>query len=131
MRKTFAILIASVLVASCASAVRVKPVLEVQDTPVTIAGGKTAVASTIKSRLSARGWKVISENANVIRAQFSKPNTEIGVHSVTIDVGYDADSVSIKYVDSENMLYEADGHKIHRNYNRWVANLERDLVGAQ
>lgn len=129
MKKIFIAMVLTAVVSGCVS-IRAKPVLDIVDMPVSIAGGEQGVAQQIKTKLNARGWKVIDEQANQIRAQFSKPNKSIGVHSVTIDVSYDADSVSIKYADSENMMYDESAHEIHRNYNRWIANLQTDLMAA-
>lgn len=49
-------------------------------------------------------------------------------HRADITIAYDADSYSIRYRDSQNMDY--NNGKIHRNYNRWVANLNYDIQRA-
>jgi hypothetical protein len=51
-------------------------------------------------------------------------------HVVTSKITYDDDSFSIDYVSSSNMRYDAEDGTIHRNYNRWVANLHSDLSGG-
>lgn len=117
------------LVAGNSCAIREKPVLNVADAPI-VADESGSVAVKIKDTLKARRWKVIDEEPGTIVANFSKANDDIGQHSVTIRITYDADSYSINYVDSENMLYDEVTGTIHRNYNRWIANLQRDLAGA-
>ena len=46
-------------------------------------------------------------------------------HVAIIDITFDESAYSITYKDSENLDYK-DG-RIHRNYNRWVANLNQTL----
>ena len=46
-------------------------------------------------------------------------------HSADIRIPYSATSYSINYESSLN-LKASDG-KIHKNYNRWVHNLDKDI----
>ena len=46
-------------------------------------------------------------------------------HVAIVDITFDESAYSITYKDSENLDYK-DG-RIHRNYNRWVANLNQTL----
>ncbi len=46
-------------------------------------------------------------------------------HSVNIRITYTAKSYKINYVSSQNLL--AANGKIHKNYNRWVNNLDKDI----
>ncbi|MNG89843.1 hypothetical protein D3C79_487230 [compost metagenome] len=46
-------------------------------------------------------------------------------HSADIHITYSTNSYQIKYVGSSNM--DAEEGKIHSNYNRWVANLNKDI----
>ncbi|HFK7188307.1 hypothetical protein ACCC84_20880 [Serratia odorifera] len=46
-------------------------------------------------------------------------------HTANIRVTYTANSYQINYVSSSNM--DAEKGKIHSNYNRWVANLNKDI----
>lgn len=55
-----------------------------------------------------------------------KGTLNVREHRAVIDISYDTDSYSIDYVDSENLLYTAPD-KIHRNYNRWIANLQQEI----
>lgn len=45
-------------------------------------------------------------------------------HVVEVRINYSASGYSIHYVSSSNMM--ACG-KIHKNYNRWVHNLDKDI----
>jgi hypothetical protein len=42
-----------------------------------------------------------------------------------VRVNYTATSYSITYANSQNL--RASGGKIHKNYNRWVNNLDKDI----
>ncbi|MFP1747046.1 hypothetical protein ACLEEB_11425 [Lonsdalea quercina] len=46
-------------------------------------------------------------------------------HIADIRINYSTSSYSINYVSSQN-LRAANG-KIHRNYNRWINNLDREI----
>lgn len=66
------------------------------------------------------GWEMSEE----------RPGLAVGVwkartHVVTVEIPYTATSYTIKYRSSQNML--AEGGKIHRNYNRWVERLYRNI----
>jgi len=47
-------------------------------------------------------------------------------HVAKIRIEFDQHGFSIQYKDSEELLYS--GGKIHRNYNRWVRNLEDAIL---
>ena len=51
-------------------------------------------------------------------------------HVVVVDVEHDAGNVTVKYVSSVNMNYDPAAGTIHRNYNRWIANLVKDIQTA-
>jgi hypothetical protein len=70
-----------------------------------------------------RGWVVERQANNTVRVKLSTRG-----HVAVADVSYSKEAFSITYVDSENLLY--DGRMIHRNYNRWVMQLEKDIEAA-
>ncbi|MEP7061338.1 MAG: hypothetical protein ABI881_03015 [Betaproteobacteria bacterium] len=49
----------------------------------------------------------------------------IRTHVAVVEISYDTKSFSIKYKDSVNLEY--DGGNIHKNYNGWIDNLEREI----
>lgn len=123
--------IAGLAMTPAACTMRQHPMLTPTDVAYN-AGSKADAEAGIKRALGNRGWVVTDEAPGAITAMFSKPNAGVpgGAHTVTIRVNYDADSYSIDYVDSTNMMYDAEDGTIHRNYNRWIANLQRDLSTA-
>nr|WP_256834309.1 hypothetical protein [Pseudomonas oleovorans] len=46
-------------------------------------------------------------------------------HQAEITIPYSASSYSIRYRDSQNLGYK--NGKIHRNYNKWIHNLDRSI----
>ena len=51
-----------------------------------------------------------------------------GKHWAVVRIQYDRVALSIRYKDSGNLLY--DGKRIHRNYNKWVARLAKEITEA-
>lgn len=50
---------------------------------------------------------------------------DVRKHSASIEIPFSRETFSIIYKDSENLDYRKGS--IHRNYNRWVANLALDI----
>ncbi len=67
-----------------------------------------------------RKWLVEEQYPGLMRLTFRKKT-----HMAVVEVSFDQSQYSIKYVNSTDLFY--NGTNIHRNYNRWVANLERDI----
>ena len=41
-------------------------------------------------------------------------------HFAKVEIAFDTRAYSITYLDSNNLDYNAQKRKIHRNYNKWV-----------
>ena len=67
-----------------------------------------------------RGWSAQVESEGVIQASII-----VRRHSAKVKIQYTNSTVSISYVDSTELKYKGD--RIHRNYNRWVANLYHSI----
>ena len=48
-------------------------------------------------------------------------------HEANVRIPYAADKYSILYESSDNLRYDAEKNTIHRNYNNWVLNLQRQI----
>jgi hypothetical protein len=83
------------------------------------------VARAIKSGLVAREWTVQREENGVIEAKLF-----VRSHTADIRIPFDKEYVNFQYVSSTNLLFdEKHGIKyIHRNYNKWIKLLERDIT---
>lgn len=99
---------------------RVQPIKNVENAPVAFNIPASLVKQAILESGIDRGWIMTETKPGVIRGELF-----VRSHRAVIDIPYSYKSYSINYVDSENLM-ENDG-KIHRNYNRWVNNLDVDI----
>jgi hypothetical protein len=66
-------------------------------------------------------WQMREETPGVIMGTVTPRG-----HSVTVEIPYDEGQYTIKYHSSVNM--KAEKGYIHRNYNRWIDRLNRNIV---
>ncbi|MBF9015470.1 MULTISPECIES: hypothetical protein [unclassified Oceanispirochaeta] len=71
------------------------------------------------------GWEVTSKNEGKITAKYSKSEDLINAN---IEILFDTEGYSISYVDSKNLDFNDKRMTIHRNYNRWIANLNKSIA---
>jgi hypothetical protein len=106
-----------------------KPILNIDNAPVTAASGKAppleAVQKAILVSLAAKGW-----TGTVVKPGDIKANITVRTHTAEIEIAYDTAHYSIKYVNSTNLDYDAGKGTIHRNYNNWIKGLG-DLINAE
>jgi hypothetical protein len=81
------------------------------------------IGKIIKSAASKRGWACNQLSEHTLRCTIHAHHK----HEAVIDINYDSKGYSIKYVSSKDL---ATGDLVHRNYNRWVKLLERDINRA-
>ncbi|ELC5004831.1 hypothetical protein RJK40_004427 [Salmonella enterica] len=88
----------------------------------TVSAGHTAeqVKMAILKAGQKRDWIMTEAGPGVIKGRLQARG-----HSAQVSIPYSASSYSINYESSLN-LKAADG-KIHKNYNRWVNNLDHDI----
>lgn len=81
------------------------------------------VEATIKKGAMRRGWisKRIKPGLLEVR------NNVRGRYLVVLNISFDTRGYKIMYKESQNLKYDPQTNKIHPNYNKWVANLERDI----
>ncbi|HBL7127693.1 TPA: hypothetical protein LSW51_002447, partial [Enterobacter asburiae] len=102
--------------AGCA---RTAPIAQVHSI---VSAGHTAdqVKTAILKAGQKRDWIMTETGPGMIKGRLQSRD-----HSVQVSIPYTATSYSINYENSLN-LKAADG-KIHKNYNRWVNNLDHDI----
>jgi hypothetical protein len=83
---------------------------------------KTVEEAILKSTREA-GWKPDVVKSGVIKATLTQRK-----HMAAIQIEYSSKSYTIKYSDSQNLEYDKKNNTIHRNYNRWVNNLDRRIT---
>jgi hypothetical protein len=99
------------------------PVYNVSSAPVAAPSGQLSAAQVrgaITEALYDKGWVVKQDDPGKILAEVLVRN-----HRADIEIDYSATQYSIAYRDSANLLY--DGSVIHRNYNKWIKLLERQI----
>lgn len=68
-----------------------------------------------------RGWVVSRNEAGELEAVLT-PRT----HMAKVKIDFNKEGFSISYADSKELMYT--GTTIHRNYNKWVKNLQDDIL---
>ena len=112
---------ASLLLAACPAAV---PIQNVNDEPVSTPSGKHLSASQVRSAImtagTSLGWRIADAGPGRLEGTL-----HLREHTAVVDIPYSAAKYSILYKSSEKL--EASGGNIHRNYNGWVQNLDRQI----
>ncbi|MBX7274718.1 hypothetical protein K2E96_01295 [Pseudomonas sp. ERGC3:05] len=102
-----------------------KPVLNTQhDLPTATQVSEETMKQVIVAALQKREWTVQRLSPQMVQAEITVRNQ----YYAAIDIRYTRNSYAITYRDSRDLGYK-DG-KIHRNYNRWVSMLDRDIMAG-
>ncbi|EIY5065473.1 lipoprotein [Klebsiella quasipneumoniae] len=119
MKKIIHWMIAATVVGALAGCARTAPIDQVN---TTVSAGHTAaqVKDAIIKAGAQREWIMSDAGPGVIKGHLQNRD-----HVADIKINYSATSYSIVYVSSLNLM--AANGKIHRNYNRWVHNLDKDI----
>ncbi len=83
------------------------------------------IQGAIKKAFVGRGWRLRENESDHILARL-----ELRGHSADVKATWGDGVIRLTYVSSENLKFtEKNGEKrIHRNYNNWIINLERDIT---
>ena len=120
LRATF-ITLALLSAAGCTS----KPVLNPHsELPAGTQVSEEKMKQVIVNALQKREWTVQRLSPHLVQAEITVRNQ----FYAAIDIRYTRTSYAITYRDSRDLGYK-DG-KIHRNYNRWVSMLDRDILAG-
>ncbi|OIN43586.1 hypothetical protein BLL37_18370 [Pseudomonas azotoformans] len=115
------ITLALLVTAGCTS----KPILNTQhDLPANAQVSEEKMKMVIVNALQKREWTVQRLSPQLVQAEINVRNQ----YYAAIDIRYTRNSYAITYRDSRELGYK-DG-KIHRNYNRWVSMLDRDIMAG-
>jgi NADH:ubiquinone oxidoreductase subunit len=94
--------------------------------PVTISvrANMTApeMGKAIAAAASARGWMPKSVDEGTIEAKLL-----IRTHELVVDIAYTATKYTIKYKSSKNLGYNEKRQTIHKNYKKWLGNLDAGI----
>ncbi|CAM2994385.1 hypothetical protein VIRA109638_09335 [Vibrio rarus] len=117
MKKILVSIFCVFLLAACS---RVNPILNVDNAPIGYDLQSTQVKAAIEQAAKDRGWIVTEVQSGELKADLL-----VRSHTARINITYDEKFYSIHYLSSTNL--KAGNGKIHRNYNRWVNNLNVDI----
>ena len=95
----------------------------VADSPVPsyIKASQNEVEKAIIKATSIKGWTISKKESGYIEAGI----TVRGRHHAVVGIPYSDQAYSINYVSSDNLDHKGD--TIHRNYNKWVTLLDRQI----
>lgn len=114
--------VAFVVLAGCT----VVPIRNINDAPATAGSGKALTADQVRNAIvgagNGLGWTMTPAAPGLVTGRIA-----LRGHTAQIDVRYTATTYSITYKDSTNLDFK-DG-QIHKNYNGWIENLNRDIRG--
>ena len=119
MKKVIRWAAAIAVIGALAGCARTAPIEQIQ---TTVSAGHTEaqVKKAIIKAGAQREWIMSDAGPGVIKARQQSRD-----HVAEIKITYSATSYSINYDSSLHLM--ASGGKIHRNYNRWVHNLDKDI----
>lgn len=113
------ILAALICVFALAGCARTAPVLNVSE-PVSAHYSADEVKIAILRAGIERKWEMTAAGPGVINGHLRQREFTADIRITYSPTGY-----SINYVGSQNL--KAENGKIHRNYNRWIQNLDHDI----
>lgn len=119
LKQILAVALCVAALAGCSALERTEPVR----TPRTIITQHVTTAQVKDAIINAgqrRDWIMSEAGPGVINA-----TQNVRKHSVSIRINYSEKEYTINYVNSVNLL--ASGGEIHRAYNHWVNNLDKDI----
>lgn len=118
--KRFALIAVCVLaLAACTT----RPIYNVENVAVVTAGKAATMTDVERAILQAGtglGWTMTPVKPGLVTGRIA-----LRTHVAVVDVTYDTRTFSINYKESVNL--DASNGNIHKNYNGWVENLERDI----
>jgi hypothetical protein len=112
----------SFLVISTSAYAKAPYILNIENSPINSTQELTVddVERAIIEGARVRGWQ-----PRVVEPGHIEAVLYIRSHVATVDIYFGTTSYSISYKDSVNLDYK--NGRIHRNYNKWVQNLNSDI----
>lgn len=121
MKKIILMGLAAMMLAGCATPHAVKNInAEPVVTPAGRAVSLDEVGKAILRAGGTLGWEMKQVEPGYILGTL-----KLRSHVAIVDIRHTTKNYSITYKDSTNLDY--DGTNIHRNYNGWIANLDRAI----
>ncbi len=124
--RLFAALPFVALLALPAHAARTAPIYTPE--PIQVPAGTSAedVKKAVRKALFDKGWDTREIGPGHLQGKHAKTGKG-RTHVAVVDVRFDSKSVRIGYKDSQELNYDKESSSIHKTYNGWVRNLERNI----
>lgn len=119
MKNVAKLLAVIAIIGGLAGCARTAPIANIHST-VSSGHTQTQVKDAILKAGQQRKWIMSEAAPGVINARQQSRD-----HIAEVRINYTATSYSITYANSQNL--KASGGKIHKNYNRWIYNLDKDI----
>ena len=84
------------------------------------------VKKAVRKAFFDKDWEVREIAPGHLQGKHTKSGKD-KMHVAVVDVRFDAKSVRIGYKDSQELNYNKESGVIHKTYNRWVKNLEKNI----
>jgi hypothetical protein len=123
VKRYFLVLVAVLLMTQASWVLAAKPIENIEGSRIPAGLTDEQIQAAMVTGGKIRGWIVKPVDSGHMEATLF-----VRSHMAKVDIRYDANTYSITYKDSENLGYE--NGKIHRNYNKWIANLNMDIQRA-
>jgi hypothetical protein len=125
--RLFAILPFIALLAVPAYAANTAPLYKPE--PIEVPAGKSAddVKKAVRKALFDKDWEIREIGPGHLQGKHTKSGGKGKLHVAVLDVRFDTKSVRIGYKDSQELNYDKDSGVIHKTYNNWVRNLEKNI----
>jgi len=97
--------------------------------PIQVPAGKSAedVRKAVRKALFDKDWEVREIGPGHVQGKHTKSGGKDKLHVAVLDVRFDSKSVRISYKDSQELNYDKESGVIHKTYNNWVRNLEKNI----
>ena len=97
-----------------------KPVQDMIDVaiPARVDGSRMSideVKEAIIAGCKVKGWAPV-----LVESDRFEASIYVRTHFAKVVIPFDQSTYSIRYLDSQNLDYDPEKRKIHRNYNKWV-----------
>lgn len=119
MRKYIVFFTVLAIIGTLAGCTRKVPIAQI-DSTVSAGHTQAEVKNAILKAGAQRQWIMSEVKPGVIKAR-----QQSSKHKAEVQITYTATGYNIKYDNSLNL--KASGGKIHKTYNRWVHNLDKDI----
>lgn len=107
------------IIGGLAGCARTEPITQINST-ISVSHTQSEVKNAILKAGAQRQWIMSEVKPGIIKARQQSNN-----HTAEVLITYTATGYNIKYDNSLNL--KASGGKIHKTYNRWVRNLDKDI----